>query len=37
MKTYFDVEDLDVYNKLCLLHIEVCDLTQKWPQDEKPG
>jgi len=35
MKTYLDVEDLDVYNKLCRLHIEVCDLTHGWPQEEK--
>jgi len=30
-----DVEDLDVYRKLCQLHIEVCDLTHSWPQEEK--
>jgi four helix bundle protein len=29
------VEDLDVYRKLCQLHIEVCDLTHEWPQEEK--
>ncbi len=34
-KNYMDVEDLDVYNKLCQLHIEVCKLTQKWPKEEK--
>ncbi len=34
-KNYMDVEDLDVYQKLCRLHIEVCDLTYKWPQEEK--
>jgi len=32
---YLDVEELDVYKKLCWLHIEVCDLTHKWPQEEK--
>ena len=32
---YMDVEDLEVYKKLCRLHIEVCDLTHKWPQEEK--
>ena len=31
---YMDVEDLEVYKKLCRLHIEVCDLTHKWPQEE---
>ena len=33
--SYLDVEDLEVYKKLCLLHIEVCDLTNKWPYEEK--
>jgi four helix bundle protein len=30
-----DVEDLNVYKKLCKLHIEVCDLTDLWPREEK--
>jgi four helix bundle protein len=34
-KNYLEVEDLEVYKKLCRLHIEVCDLTQTWPQEEK--
>ena len=34
-KKYFDVEDLEVYRRLCQLHIEVCDLTHKWPREEK--
>ena len=34
-KNYLDVEDLEVYKKLCRLHIEVCDLTHKWPQEER--
>ena len=34
-KNYMDVEDLEVYQKLCQLHIEVCDLTHTWPQEEK--
>ena len=34
-KNYVDVEDLEVYKKLCQLHIEVCDLTYTWPQEEK--
>jgi four helix bundle protein len=32
---YLDVEDLEVYKKLCQLHIDVCDLTHLWPQEEK--
>jgi len=34
-KSHMDVEDLDVYKKLCKLHIEVCDLTDLWPREEK--
>ena len=34
-KNYLDVEDLDVYNRLCQLHIEVCGLTYGWPKEEK--
>jgi len=34
-KNYLEVEDLEVYKKLCRLHIEVCDLTHTWPQEEK--
>ena len=34
-KNYLDVEDLEVYKKLCLLHIDVCYLTQLWPKEEK--
>ena len=34
-KSYLQVEDLDVYQKLCRLHIEVCDLTHTWPHEEK--
>lgn len=34
-KTYLDVEDLKVYQKLCELHIEVCDLSHEWPQEER--
>ena len=32
---YLDVEDLEVYKKLFELHINVCDLTRAWPQEEK--
>ena len=35
VKSYMDVEDLEVYKKLCQLHIEVCDLTHSWPHEEK--
>jgi four helix bundle protein len=34
-RNFMDVEDLEVYKKLCRLHIDVCDLTYKWPQEEK--
>ena len=34
-KDFLDVEDLEVYKKLCRLHIEVCDLTHEWPHEEK--
>ncbi len=32
---YMKVEDLDVYQKLCVLHIEICDLAHKWPAEER--
>jgi four helix bundle protein len=32
---YMRIEDLKVYDKLCRLHIEVCDLTQSWPSSER--
>lgn len=34
-KKFLDVEDLEVYRMLCRLHIEVCDLTHRWPSEEK--
>jgi four helix bundle protein len=34
-KTYLDVEDLQVYRKLCQLHIEICDLSHGWPAEER--
>jgi four helix bundle protein len=34
-KKYMDIEDLEVYQRLCRLHIEVCELTHGWPQDER--
>jgi len=33
-KTYLEVEDLNVYRKLCELHLEVCALTAIWPREE---
>src|SRR4030095_2604259 len=35
MKSYMDVEDLEVYQKLCRLHIEICDLSHTWPSEER--
>jgi four helix bundle protein len=35
MNTYLDVEDLNVYRRLCRLHIEVCELSRDWPPAEK--
>jgi four helix bundle protein len=29
------IEDLVVYQKLCQLHIEVCDVTHRWPAEER--
>jgi four helix bundle protein len=26
---------LEVYQKLCRLHIEICDLSHSWPSEEK--
>ncbi len=33
--SYLDVEDLEVYQKLCRLHLEVCELAHAWPAVEK--
>ena len=35
MGSYLSVEDLDVYQKLCKLHIDVCDLSDDWPRHER--
>ncbi len=35
MSAYKRLEDLSVYQKLCQLHIEICDLTHEWPVEEK--
>ena len=34
-KNYLDVDDFEVYRMLCQLHIDVCDLTHRWPLEEK--
>jgi four helix bundle protein len=34
-RTYMDVEDLDVYRRLCQLHIDVCEVSHQWPSEEK--
>lgn len=35
MSAYKRLEDLNVYQKLCQLHVNVCDLTHMWPAEEK--
>ncbi len=35
MSEYKRLEDLNVYQKLCRLHIDVCDVTHRWPAEEK--
>ena len=35
MGDFMRVEDLEVYRKLCRLHIEVCELTHGWPAEER--
>ena len=35
MGKFMRVEDLEVYQKLCRLHIEICDLSHDWPGEEK--
>jgi four helix bundle protein len=35
MAEFFRVEDLLVYQKLCDLHIEIGDLTKRWPAEER--
>jgi len=35
MAKFMRVEDLEVYRKLCQLHIEICDLSHRWPSEEK--
>jgi four helix bundle protein len=35
MKSYMDVDDLEAYQKLCRVHIEISDLSHQWPNEEK--
>jgi four helix bundle protein len=35
MSDFKRIEDLVVYVRLCQLHLEVCQLTRRWPRDER--
>jgi four helix bundle protein len=35
MAGFMRIEDLQVYQKLCDLHLEVCNISNDWPSDEK--
>jgi len=35
MGDFLRVEDLQVYQKLCHLHIEVCSVSKSWPSHER--
>ena len=35
MGKFMRVEDLQVYQKLCSLHIDICDLSHNWPAAER--
>ncbi len=35
MVGFLKIEDLQVYQKLCLLHIDVCGLSHEWPPEER--
>jgi len=35
MAQAFRVENLLVYQRLCDLHLEACDLTHRWPSEER--
>ncbi|MGB6045339.1 MAG: four helix bundle protein [Pirellulales bacterium] len=35
MTDVYTVENLQVYQKLCDLHLEICDATNSWPVDER--
>jgi hypothetical protein len=34
METYRRLEDLVVYQRLCRLHIEIGELTHRWPEKD---
>jgi len=34
-KNFLDVEDLVVYQRLCRLHIDVSEVSHKWPPEER--
>ncbi len=35
MSGFLRVEDLEVYQRLCRLHIEMCVLSRSWPAEER--
>jgi four helix bundle protein len=35
MAKFMHVDNLEVYQKLCRLHIEICDLSHEWPSEER--
>ena len=34
-RTFLRVEDLEVYQKLCRLHLDMCDMSHSWPSEER--
>jgi four helix bundle protein len=35
MPSEYRIEDLKVYQRLCELHIRVCDISKRWPSEER--
>jgi four helix bundle protein len=35
MADFMRIEDLVVYQRLCELHLQVCELTKSWPPEER--
>ena len=35
MSDFMRIEDLQVYQKLCQLHIDICNLSRDWPRQER--
>lgn len=35
MAEFFKIEDLKVYQRLCQLHLDVCDIAKRWPTEER--